>query len=231
MTSITVENYLKQIYEEQERLASERELVLLGRIAAAMAVTPGTATSMVKSLAKTGLVHYESRRGVRLTAEGKKLALQVVRRHRLIESFLVEVLGLDWSEVHTEAEELEHAISDKVLERIDAYLNYPTADPHGDPIPPRTGKFPRQRHLTRLTDCPTDVPLRIVRVLSQDADFLRYVGGHGLMPGQCVTVAPRQPVADAVTVRAADRGPVTLGATAAAKILVEPAGVARGAIR
>jgi DtxR family Mn-dependent transcriptional regulator len=223
MTSIAVENYLKHIYEEQEGLASDRELVPVGRVAAVMGVAPGTATSMVKSLAKSGLVRHESRRGVQLTAKGTKLALQVVRRHRLIESFLVEALGLDWSEVHAEAEELEHAISDKVLERIDAYLNHPAADPHGDPIPRRTGKLPRRPHLTPLTDCPTGVPLRIAQVLDQDPDFLRYVGGNGLVPGQRVNVALRQPAADAVTVQAADREPVTLGAAAAAKILVEPA--------
>lgn len=220
MTSITIENYLKHVYEEQQELASDSELVPVGRVAVAMSVTPGTATSMVKSLAKARLVRYETRKGVRLTDAGTRLALQVVRRHRLIESFLVEALGLDWSEVHAEAEELEHAISDKLLERIDAYLGHPTADPHGDPIPPRTGKLPRQK-LTRLTDCRTDVPLRIARVLNQDPDFLRYVAGQGLTPGARVTVAPRQPAADAVTVFAADREPVTLGTAAAATILVE----------
>jgi DtxR family Mn-dependent transcriptional regulator len=230
MTSITVENYLKEVYQAQQRLASERELVPVGRIAAAMGVTPGTGTSMVKSLAKAGLIRYEPRRGVRLTQAGTRLALQIVRRHRLIELFLVEVLELDWSEVHAEAEELEHAISDKVLERIDAYLGHPTADPHGDPIPPRTGKPPRQ-HLAHLTDCPTNTLLRIVRVLDQDPSFLRYVSDHGLTPGTRVTVAPRQPIADAVTIHSADREPVTIGATTAAKILVEPADVDSNSVR
>lgn len=224
MTSITVENYLKHVYEEQQALTSEVELVPVGRIAVAMSVTPGTATSMVKSLAKARLIRYEPRRGVRLTESGARIALQVVRRHRLIESFLVKALGFDWSEVHAEAEELEHAISDKVLERIDAFLGHPATDPHGDPIPPQTGKLPR-RKLTRLTDCRTNVPLRIARVLNQDPDFLRYVAEHGLMPGESVTVAPRQPAADAVTVFAGEREPVTLGTAAAATILVEPADV------
>lgn len=224
MTSITVENYLKHVYEEQQLLTLESDLVPIGRVAAAMDVTPGTATSMVKSLAKARLVRYEPRRGVRLTESGARIALQVVRRHRLIESFLVEALGFDWSEVHAEAEELEHAISDKVLERIDAFLGHPATDPHGDPIPPQTGKLPR-RKLTRLTDCQTDVPLRIARVLNQDPVFLRYVADHGLRPGESITVAPRQPAADAVTVCAGDREPVTLGTAAAASILVEPAGI------
>lgn len=222
MTSVTVENYLKHIYEEQQRLASAKALVPVGRVAAAMDVTAGTATSMVKSLARSGLVRYAPRKGVRLTATGTELALQVLRRHRLIEAFLIEVLGLDWSEVHAEAEELEHAISDKVLERIDACLGHPVAGPYGHPIPPRTDKLFRQ-NLVPLTDCPTDVPLRVARILDEDPDFLRYVGGHGLMPGQRVTVAPRQPAADAVTVHAVERESVTLGVSAAAKILVGPA--------
>ncbi|MCG8325436.1 MAG: metal-dependent transcriptional regulator [Thiotrichales bacterium] len=220
MASITVENYLRQIYKEQERLGPEEHLVPVGHVAATMGVAPGTATSMVKTLADAKLLRYEPRRGVWLTESGTKLALQVVRRHRLAELFLVEVLGLDWSEVDAEAEELEHAISDKVLARIDAYLGYPTVDPHGHPIPPPTGR-PLRQEFTPLTDCPTDVPLRVAQVLDEDPDFLRYAGDHGLMPGQRIVVAPRQPATDAVTLSTADRKSITLGATAAAKILVE----------
>src|SRR5947208_3855753 len=138
MPSITVENYLKQLYLEQQN-ASE-ELVPMGKLATAMGVVPGTATSMVKALADSGLVSYEPRFGARLTKGGEQLALHVLRRHRLVELFLVKVLGLDWSEVHDEAEELEHAISDKVLERIDQLLERPRVDPHGDPIPTAKGQ-------------------------------------------------------------------------------------------
>src|SRR5438309_1705668 len=102
---------------------------------------PATATTMVKALADSGLVAYEPRGGVRLTRGGEQLALHVLRRHRLVELFLVKVLGLDWSEVHAEADELEHAISDKVLDRIDGLLGRPSVDPHGDPIPSAKGKF------------------------------------------------------------------------------------------
>src|SRR5256885_15044056 len=138
MPSITVENYLKQLDLEHQN-ASE-ELVPMGKLATAMGVVPGTATSMVKALADSGLVDYEPRSGARLTRGGEQLALHVLRRHRLVELFLVKVLGLDWSEVHPEAEELEHAISDKVLEKIDALLGRPRVDPHGDPIPTAKGK-------------------------------------------------------------------------------------------
>jgi DtxR family transcriptional regulator, Mn-dependent transcriptional regulator len=116
MASSTVENYLKQIYLLQQQ--DPAQLVSMGRIASDMRVVPGTATSMIKALADSGLVSYEPRSGVRLTRGGEQLALHVLRRHRLVELFLVKTLGLDWSEVHDEAEELEHAISDKVLDRI-----------------------------------------------------------------------------------------------------------------
>jgi DtxR family Mn-dependent transcriptional regulator len=110
-------------------------MVPTGRLAVAMGVVPGTATSMVKALADSGLVQYEPRGGVRLTSSGSQLALHVLRRHRLVELFLVKVLGLDWSVVHDEADALKHAISDRVLERMDVLLGHPTADPYGDPIP------------------------------------------------------------------------------------------------
>src|SRR5438128_10860894 len=143
MASITVENYLKQLYLEQQNRSEE--LVPMGKLARAMGVVPGTATSMVKALADSGLVSYEPRFGARLTRGGEQLALHVLRRHRLVELFLVKVLNLDWSEVHDEAEELEHAISDKVLGKIDTLLGHPSVDPHGDPIPPATGNFTGSR--------------------------------------------------------------------------------------
>src|SRR5260221_8818717 len=118
--SITVENYLKQLYLTQQ--GTPEKLVAMGKLAGAMGVVPGTATTMVKALADSGLVAYEPRGGVKLTRGGEQLALHVLRRHRLVELFLVKVLGLDWSEVHDEADELEHAISEKVLEKIDQYL-------------------------------------------------------------------------------------------------------------
>src|SRR5438270_12692 len=149
MASITVENYLKQLYSEQQRTSGE--LVSMGRLASAMGVVPGTVTTMVKALADSGLVTYEPRGGVRLTRGGEQLALHVLRRHRLVELFLVKVLRLDWSEVHAEADELEHAISDEVLEMIDQYLGRPSADPHGDPIPMAKGKLAEVR-LDSLAD-------------------------------------------------------------------------------
>jgi len=224
MPSPTVENYIKQIYlEQQSSSGGESEaLVPMGRLAAAMGVVPGTATTMVKALSDSGLVAYEPRGGVRLTRGGERLALHVLRRHRLVELFLVKVLGLDWSEVHEEAEELEHAVSDKVLERMDQVLGHPSVDPHGDPIPSAKGKVDESRHGS-LADCALNKPCRIARVLDQDPAFLQFVERCGLMPGVNVTVEVRDALADAVWVRPKDRRPLTLGTAAAAKILVESA--------
>src|SRR4051794_9076282 len=156
----------------------------MGRLATAMAVTPGTATTMIKALAEANLVSYEPRTGVRLTRSGEQLALHVLRRHRLVELFLVKVLHLDWAEVHEEAEELEHAISDKVMERIDELLGHPRTDPHGDPIPPRTGRHTERKSLS-LLDCEEKKPMKITRILDQDSAFLRFAERCGLTPGVC----------------------------------------------
>src|SRR5215218_1961736 len=158
MATSTVENYLKTLYGEQQRAGGG--LVAMGAVATSMSVTPGTATAMVKALAESGLVDYEPRGGVRLSSKGEKLALHVLRRHRLVELFLVEVLGLDWSEVDEEAEELEHAISDKVLDRIDALLKHPQFDPHGDPIPTSKGKIAR-RAMVSLAECEAGQSMRV----------------------------------------------------------------------
>src|SRR5688500_8179532 len=135
LPSRTVENYLKAIFHAETLLASEQDLVPMGQLATALGVVPGTATTMVKALAESGLARYEPYVGVRLTPAGGKLAAMVLRRHRLIELFLVRVMGMSWAEVHDEAEQLEHAVSDRLIERIDAMLGHPATDPHGDPIP------------------------------------------------------------------------------------------------
>jgi DtxR family Mn-dependent transcriptional regulator len=218
MPSVTVENYLKQLYLLQQH--SPGELVLMGKLASFMGVVPGTATSMVKALADSGLVAYEPRGGVRLTAGGERLALHVLRRHRLVELFLVKVLGLDWSQVHDEAEELEHAISDKVLERIDALLGHPAADPHGDPIPSAKGKL-AEAALHSLAQVPAGQALRIARIVDQDPPFLQFLERCGLTPGVSAVVEAHDVPADALRVRPAAQPPVTLGVTAAQKILVE----------
>jgi DtxR family Mn-dependent transcriptional regulator len=217
MASSTVEDYIKQLYLEQ--VAMPGELVPMGKLASAMQVTPGTATAMIKTLADAELVAYEPRTGVRLTRGGEQLALHVLRRHRLVEQFLVDVLGLDWSEVHEEAEALEHVISDRVLKQIDELLGHPSVDPHGDPIPSPQGKISRH-DAQSLCDCPANKPLRVSRVLDQGADFLQMLDRLGLIPGAAVEVIRRDGSADAVTVTVDGEGSATLGYQAAAKVLV-----------
>ena len=221
MHSSTVENYVKQLYLEEK--STNGQMVSMGRLATVMNVVPGTATSMVKALSDSGLVEYEPRTGVRLTNNGRHLALHVLRRHRLVESFLVEVLGLDWTVVHEEAETLEHVISDRVLERIDAILGHPTADPHGDPIPNPKGHVHEPRRQS-LADCPTGVTMKIARVLDQAVGFLQFAEKSGLIPGALITVESREPAAEAVWVRVHAKSSVSLGVVAAARFLVEPVG-------
>ena len=218
MPSSTVENYLKQAYLLQQKAPGS--LVPMGQLAERMDVAPGTTTAMVKALADSGLLDYEPREGVRLTHRGERLALHVLRRHRLVEQFLVQVLDLDWAEVHAEAEELEHTISDKLLERIDEFLGHPATDPHGDPIPTAAGTL-AQKSVASLADCDTGKPLRITRVLDQRRDFLQFVDRHGLTPGVDLVVQHRDAAADSVTVEPEDGQTVTVGTTAAGKILVE----------
>lgn len=218
MPTSTVENYLKQLCLLQQN--QPHELVPMGQLASVMNVAPGTATAMVKTLADSGLVEYEPRGGVRLSDRGRKLALHVLRRHRLVEQFLVTVLGLDWSEVHEEAEELEHAISDKLLEKIDRYLDHPTVDPHGDPIPSARGAISNAR-LANLTTCALHRTMRVARVLDQEARFLQFVDRHRLTPGTALVVSVRDDAADSVTIDHEQGPSVTIGTAAAEKILVE----------
>src|SRR3954463_8009266 len=165
--SSTVENYLKAIYQGQLQLAGAARLVPMGQVATSLGVTPGTATTMVKALAESGLAEYEPYSGVRLTAAGEKLAGFVLRRHRLVELFLVKVMGMSWAEVHDEAEQLEHVVSERLIERIDEMLGSPTHDPHGDPIPTPDGAI-APHHLENLLTCPIGTPLRVTRIADQD---------------------------------------------------------------
>jgi len=221
--SSTVENYIKVIYAQQVRLSDPDGLVPMGHLAMGMGVTPGTATTMVKALADSGLVHYAPYAGVRLTRAGERLAALVIRRHRLIELFLVQVMGLRWDEVHDEAEQLEHVVSDRLIERMDQMLGRPEVDPHGDPIPDAHGTFP-QRELHSLLTCPLHVPVTVMRVADQDASFLQFVETHNLKPGQELSVDARDEVADSVSVQAAGGKALTIGARAASKLLVDGIG-------
>src|SRR6478672_6648779 len=150
MPSLTVENYAKAIYQLSHDAADGA--IATGQISTALGVLPGTVTSMLKTLDESNLATYTPYEGVRLTSSGRALALRVLRRHRLIEQFLSQTLELPWDEVHEEAEHMEHAVSDSLVDRIDAYLGHPATDPHGDPIPRADGTVapPADRSLADL---------------------------------------------------------------------------------
>ena len=220
--SSTVENYLKAIYMAQSAESDGSRLVPMGQLADLLGVVPGTTTTMVKTLAEAGLVAYEPYSGVRLTTAGQKLAALVLRRHRLMELFLVQVLGMSWAEVHDEAERLEHAASDRVIDLIDEMLGRPSTDPHGDPIPGPEGTVVTQDYPTLLT-CPVGTPVVVTRVTYQDAEFLRFLENSDLKPGQVVRVEVRDSAADQVTLRGKNDRQIMIGMRAAAKLQVAPA--------
>src|SRR5829696_5235496 len=219
LPSSTVENYLKAIYQGVGALTQPDRLLPMGQLAAALNVAPGTATTMVKTLAESGLVEYEPYAGVTLTPAGQKLAALVLRRHRLVELFLVRVMGYAWDEVHDEAEQLEHVVSDRLIDRIDEMLGRPETDPHGDPIPNSEGMVKPQYAKSLLT-CPLNTPVRVTRIIDQDRAFLRFIEGHDLKPGESIEVEARDAASDSVRVRGKNDQRITIGMRAASKLLV-----------
>lgn len=217
MPSATVENYLKAILKLS--MQCDRGEVSMGMIATSLGVTPGTATSMMKNLQKEKWLSYKSRKGVTLTPSGKKIGMIMIRRHRLLETFLVETLGLDWSEIHDEAEELEHAISEKVLEKLDIFLGKPQHDPHGHPIPTKSGVIRRLPQKT-LLDSLVGKKMKIESILDQSPAFLTYAKQKGLMPGRMVKLLKREEIADSIELQVEKMSRFSLGYKSAKKILV-----------
>lgn len=217
MASLTVENYVKTIFKICQENGSR--LATTGRLATALGVSPGTVTSMLKSLSDSGLASYTPYEGAQLTESGNDLARGILRRHRLIESFLAKVLEMGWEEVHEDAEQLEHAVSDRLIDRIDAFLGYPEFDPHGDPIPRPGGRIP-QRDVHPLVDCPTGSCFELAQVIDQSADFLRFLQSVGFSLGCRGQVVANNPEAGIVTVQLND-DEIPLSIEAAQKLLVE----------
>jgi len=194
-----IEDYLKAIYSLRRSGESVRTVAL----ATHLNVKPPTVTAMLKTLADLQLILYEPYRGVELTETGEQIALEIVRHHRLIELYLVEALGFSWDEVHEEAEVLEHFISEKLEARIAAYLDNPTHDPHGDPIPALDGTLP-DSSARSLADVPEESEARIARVFEQAAERLRYIAKLGLVPGARVMVTASAPFDGPISVRVND---------------------------
>ena len=220
MATSTVEDYLKCILVHE--LRSPGKLVTMGQVGAALRVAPGTVTAMVKTLADSGLVEYEPYAGVRLSESGRKLGSHVLRRHRLVELFLVEIMGMDWSEVHGEAEQLEHVISDRLLERMDEMLDHPAVDPHGDPIPSPQGVVV-EPDLHNLLGCSVGTWMQVARVSDQSSEFLQLLERRGLLLGSRLRVASRDDLTETVDLDVEGGESMSLGFRAAAKIQVTAA--------
>lgn len=217
MPSLTVENYVKTIYQLSHHAGDGA--VATGPIAAALGVLPGTVTSMLKTLDESNLAKYTPYEGVRLTPSGRALALRVLRRHRLIEQFLSETLNLSWDEVHQEAENMEHSVSDSLIDRIDAYLGHPATDPHGDPIPKADGTV-AMAAARLLVECSVGDRFRISRVVDQSPEFLRQLSKMGLSIGVQATVVAKDDTGETMTLQL-EGGSVAISRAAAAKLTVQ----------
>ncbi len=221
----TVENYLKAIYTLcRESPTGEAGMT---RLAVAVGVTTGTATAMVKKLAAGRFVKYERFGGVSLAPKGRRAALDIIRRHRIIETFLVQTLKLDWSAVHAEAERLEHAVSPVVLEALDDLLGRPAVDPHGDPIPDARGRTRKFTKLTSISDCKPGARVRLARVLNQGADFLRFLDRHHVKLDAVLTIEDSESDGGVMTVRTESGGTVVISKAVAGSLLVRVAGSVR----
>src|SRR3989442_11141305 len=184
----SVEDYLKAIYH----LSSQGGFAATSDIAAMLQVAPPSVSGMVKRLSETGLIEHVPYRGVQLTSQGRRAALKMIRRHRVLEVYLIQQLGYDWDGVHGEAERLEHAVSDELIERMARALGDPQYDPHGAPIPTAAGEI-EEAELVTLADAAVGVLLELRQVGDEDPARLRYLAEQGLTPGTRVTVRERQP--------------------------------------
>lgn len=185
--STMTEDYLRAIYSVEEW---DDDGVGVTDLANIMGVVPSTASENVRKLRDAGLIDHEPYGRVRLTDDGRREAVHMVRRHRILETFLQRFLGFSWDEVHEEAEELEHAVSDRFIDKVDEALGYPVLDPHGDPIPSKDGTIAPSSKLTVLT-AELDSDLDVLRIRDGEPEVLRYFESRGLMPGKRIRVISR----------------------------------------
>ena len=211
-----VEDYLKAIYE-LERAGQAAETTA---IAGLLGIAPASVSGMVRRLADQGLIMHERYRGARLTAAGRRAALKTLRRHRVIEAYLTIALGYSWDRVHDEAERLEHAASDELIDRMAAAIGEPETDPHGAPIPTREGTL-RERSLVTLASLEPGATARVERVSDRNAERLRYLAELGIVPGVVVQIIAREPFGGPIALRVGDVSR-TIGPELAGQILVTP---------
>jgi DtxR family Mn-dependent transcriptional regulator len=223
MRSKSNEDYLKAIYLIQEQ--QDGQPVSTSSLASRLGVANASVTGMLKRFAAEDpkLVEYEPYSGVTLTKAGEKMALEVIRHHRLLESYLCQMLGYSWDEVHEEAERLEHVISEEMEERLAIALGDPVTDPHGDPIPDREGHFHQPIYQT-LTDIPDGQPVEIRRVVGQEPALLRYLTELGLVLSTQIEMVSKAPFNGPITIRVigSQHSDLALGRELAEKIFVMP---------
>ncbi len=208
------EDYLKVIYELERNGAAAGTSEIAGRLG----IAPASVTGMIQRLARLGLVESERYRGTRLTEAGRTAALQLIRRHRIIECYLVERLGFGWEDVHEEAERLEHAASDQLIARMAGAIGNPTQDPHGAPIPTPDGRVD-ESHLPSIAEMAEGTDATVMRMSDRDPDFLRYLDGLGIRPGARVRLVTRGPFDGPLSV-AVDGVPQTIGTNSAARVFI-----------
>ncbi|WP_062137561.1 metal-dependent transcriptional regulator [Demequina aestuarii] len=217
-TETTIEDYLKAVWNAGEWSDAP---VTVSALSARLGLSPSSVSEIVRKLTARGLLTHERYGSVDLTDAGRTIALATVRKHRLIETFLVDYLGYEWDEVHDEAEVLEHAVSDEFVERLAIRLGEPTHDPHGDPIPTADGMLPAEEQ-TDLASVAEGERVRVARVSDDDPELLRHLREVGIDIGAVVEVVAQRSVAGTVDLAIAGT-PLTLGLPAARVILTEPA--------
>lgn len=211
-----VEDYLKAIYT----IGKGTGPAATNEIAQRLALAPASVSGMVRRLADQGLLAYERYRGVRLTESGRLAALRTLRRHRVIEAYLAKALGYAWDRVHEEAERLEHAASDELVDRMAATIGEPHVDPHGAPIPTKDGSVDETEYRS-LADLDVGVSGMIVRVADEDPEMLRYLAELSVVPGKRITVKSRAPYGGPISL-SIGRHEMSIGPALAAHVLVSP---------
>jgi DtxR family Mn-dependent transcriptional regulator len=213
--SSSKENYIKAVFHLQQ----EQENVTTNALAEALQTKPASVTDMLKKLKTQKLLQYEKYRGVKLTAEGKKVAMQIIRKHRLWEFFLVEKLQFGWEEVHEIAEELEHISSKKLIDRLDAFLDFPRSDPHGDPIPDINGKMPVLQQ-SAVSVMPTGSTGTVNGISDQSAEMLDLLKHKNIQLGTRLEIKKKFDVDGSVEIKIRQQAPVNISRHVAENLLV-----------
>jgi DtxR family Mn-dependent transcriptional regulator len=217
--SASKENYLKAIYHLQR----EQSIVTTNELASALRTKPASITDMLKKLKTEKLLIYERYRGFKLNNEGKKIAVQIIRKHRLWEYFLVKKLQFGWDEVHEMAEELEHLTSKKMIDRLDTFLDFPETDPHGDPIPDSNGKFNHQKQVS-LFDFPINKTAKVSGVASQTTEMLELLHHKNIRIGTKLEIRKKFPFDNSLELKIRNQPPITVSEQVAKNVMVKDEG-------